>query len=64
MVDITKEEFWNNREEIAKNEFRQNKVKGFIKRNKIITALLIGLGVLITINTILIYNFIKIITNI
>ena len=58
MVDITKEEFWDSKyEEISKIERKENKVKQFIIKHKIITALLISLSILIAINTILIYNF-------
>ena len=58
MVDITKEEFWDSKyEEISKIERKENKVKQFIIKHKIITALLIGLSILIATNTILIYNF-------
>ena len=58
MVDITKEEFWDSKyEEISKIERKENKVKHFIIKHKIITALLISLSILMAINTILIYNF-------
>ncbi len=58
MVDITKEEFWDSKyEEISKIERKENKVKQFIIKHKIITALLISLSILMAINTILIYNF-------
>ena len=58
MVDITKEEFWDSKyEETSRIEKKENKVKQFIINHKIITALLIGLSILIAINTILIYNF-------
>lgn len=61
MVDITKDEFWENKyEEVVTNEKKNNKVKDFITRHKIITTLLISLGILMTINTILIYNFFRI----
>ena len=60
MVDITKEEFWDNKyEEVAKKEKGKSKLREFIKRNKVITGLLIGFGLIMTINTILIYNFFK-----
>lgn len=65
MIDITKEEFWDSKyEETSKIERKENKVKQFITKHKIITTLLISLGVLITINTILIYNFFKILETI
>ena len=63
MVDITKEEFWENRyEEVSKKE--KSKIKEFFLKNKTIAILLIGFGIVMTINTILIYNFFKILTNI
>ncbi len=63
MVDITKEEFWENRyEEVSKKEKQNSKIKEFISRHKVITTLLISLGILMTVNTILIYNFFKILT--
>ena len=64
MVDITKEEFWDNKyEEVSKKEKEKSKLREFIAKNKIITGLLIGFGILMTINTILIYNFFKILMN-
>ena len=64
MVDITKEEFWDNKyEEVSKKEKENSKVKDFIVKNKIIVTLLISFGILMTINTILIYNFFKVLTN-
>lgn len=65
MVDITKEEFWENRyEEVSKKEKQNSKIKEFISKHKVITILLISLGILMTVNTILIYNFFSILTNI
>ena len=64
MVDITKEEFWDNKyEEVSIKEKEKSKVKEFILKNKIIVTLLISFGILMTINTILIYNFFKVLTN-
>jgi len=64
MVDITKEEFWDNKyEEVSKKEKEKSKVKEFILKNKIIVTLLISFGILMAINTILIYNFFKVLTN-
>lgn len=61
MVDITKDEFWDSKyEEVTKTEKKNNRVKDFIIKHKIITTLLISLGILMTINTILIYNFFRI----
>ena len=63
MIDITKDEFWDNKyEEVLKKEKEKSKLREFITRNKVITGLLIGFGVLMTINSILIYNFFKILT--
>lgn len=63
MVDITKEEFWDNKyEEVSKKEKANSKVKEFILKNKILVTLLVSFGILIAINTILIYNFFKILT--
>lgn len=60
MVDITKEEFWDNKyEEVSKKEKERNKVKEFILKNKVIVTLLVSFGILMAINTILIYNFLK-----
>ena len=63
MVDITKEEFWDNKyEEVTRKEKEKSKLKEVIAKNKIITGLLIGFGILMTMNTILIYNFFKVLT--
>lgn len=65
MIDITKEEFWDNKyEEVSKTEKRTNRVTKFVTKHKIITVLLVSLGLLITANTILIYNFFKILETI
>ena len=59
MIDITKDEFWDSKyEEISRIKTKENKVKQFIIKHKIITALLISLSILVAINTILIYNFV------
>ncbi len=61
MIDITKDEFWENRyDELSKTEKKRNKVIDYITKHKILTILLISLGILMTINTILIYNFFRI----
>ena len=63
MVDITKEEFWDNKyEEVSKKEKEKNKIKELIIKNRIIVTLLISFGILMAINTILIYNFFKVLT--
>lgn len=65
MVDITKEEFWDNKyEEISKKEKESRKLKEFISRNKIVVGLLISFGILTAINTVLIYNFFKVLVTI
>ncbi len=63
MIDITKDEFWESKyEEVSKTEKEKSKVKEFIIKHKLFTSLLISLGVLMTINTVLIYNFFKILS--
>lgn len=65
MIDITKEEFWdNNYKEVSKAEKRKNRIKNLIIKHKIITGLLVALSVLMIINTILIYNFFSILTTV
>lgn len=65
MIDITKDEFWDDKyEEVTKNKTKENKVKEFITKHKIITVLLILLGLLMIANTILIYNFFRILMEI
>ena len=65
MIDITKDEFWdNNYQEVEKKEVKNNKLLNLIKKHKFITVLLISLGILMTINIVLIYNFFKILMNI
>ena len=65
MIDITKDEFWeNNYQEVEKKEVKNNRLLSIIKKHKIIAVLLISLGILMVINTVLIYNFFKILTNI
>lgn len=64
MVDITKEEFWDNKyEEVSKKKKENSKMREFILKNKIIIGLFISFGILMTINTVLIYNFFKILVN-
>lgn len=64
MIDITKDEFWDSRyEEVTKKEKKNSRVKNFIIKHKIITLLLGALSVLMVINTILIYNFFRILTD-
>ena len=61
MIDITKDEFWENRyNEVSKTEKRSNAIKEMIIKHKIITTLLISLSLLTLTNIFLIYNFLKI----
>ena len=61
MIDITKDEFWDNKyEEVSKEEKKSLKVKEFIIAHKIVTTLLICLSMLMVTNTVLIYNFFRI----
>lgn len=65
MIDITKDEFWDDKyEEVTKTDKKENKVKEFITKHKLITALLILLGIFMIANTILIYNFFRILMEI
>ncbi|MGN1270541.1 MAG: hypothetical protein ACI4UX_00865 [Clostridia bacterium] len=65
MIDITKDEFWDSKyEEVSRIEEKENKVKQFIINHKIITAMIIGLAILVLVNTILIYNFFRILETI
>lgn len=65
MIDITKDEFWDAKcEETSRIERKENKVKQFIIKHKIITTLLVSLSILVAINTILIYNFFRILGSI
>ena len=63
MIDITKEELWDNTkyEEISRKE---SKLKNLIRKNKIMSVLLISLAILMTLNTVLIYKFFTILQNI
>lgn len=64
MVDITKEEFWDNKyEEVSKKDKEKSKLREFIAKNKIIATLLLSFAILMTINTVLIYNFLRVLTN-
>ena len=61
MIDFTNDEFWDAKyEETSRIERKENKVKQFIIKHKIITTLLVSLSILVAINTILIYNFFRI----
>ena len=65
MIDITKEEFWDaGYVEVNKTKENNNKIVKLIKNHKFIAILLTALTVLITVNTVLIYNFFKVLTSI
>ena len=65
MIDITKEEFWDSKYgEVNKIEKKNNKIKDFIIEHKMISALLMALTLLMLTNTILIYNFFRLLSNI
>ena len=65
MIDITKDEFWENRyEEVNKRENQKSKIREFVVKHKIFTILLISLGILMTVNVICIYKFFKILSSI
>ena len=65
MIDITKDEFWETSYgEVEKKEKKNSKLLNTIKKHKIVTVLLISFGILMAINTVLIYNFFRILTNI
>lgn len=64
MIDITKDEFWENSYgEVEKKEKKNSKLLNTIKKHKIITVLLISFGILMAINTVLIYNFFRVLIN-
>ena len=64
MIDNTKDEFWEtNYQEVEKKEVKNNRLLSIIKKNKFIAVLLISFGILMTINTVLIYNFFNILMN-
>ena len=63
MIDITKDEFWDNRyEEVSKNEKEKktSKLKSLISRNKALTMLIILFSLLSISNILLIYNFFRV----
>lgn len=62
MVDITKDEFWENKhEEITKKEKKKNKFIKSIKDNKWLVLLIISFLILAISNGLLIFDFFKII---
>ena len=63
MMDITKEEFWENKyEEVYKKRKKENKLKKLIEKNKWIFLLIASFTILALSNGLLIYNFFKIIS--
>ena len=63
MLDITKDEFWENKfEEVNKEKNKDNKLKNVIKEYKWITLLIASFAILAISNGLLIYNFLKIIS--
>ena len=64
MVDITRDEIWENSAQEVEKFQRHNTIKSFVGRNKIITTLLITLAIFMTTNIILIYRFLTILSNI
>ena len=61
MVDITKDEFWENKyEEVTKNKKKDSKLTRFIDNNKWIMLLIASFLLLAISNGFLIYNFVKI----
>ncbi len=63
MVDITKDEFWDNKyEEVSKKRKKNSKLKNFITKHKWIMFLIASFLILAISNGFLIYNFFKIIS--
>lgn len=64
MIGITKDGVWDLKyEEITKTNYKNSKLVQAIKKHKFITGLLVSLFALVTVNTILIYNFFRILIN-
>ena len=62
MIDITKDEFWETRnEEVIRTIGKRNSVKDIILKHKILSAVLIIFSVCIIANLVLIYSFFKMI---
>ena len=60
MIDITKDEFWENKkEEIITPKRKDNKLRRLINKYKWITVLIIAFLVLTISNGFLIYSFLK-----
>ena len=64
MVDITKDEMWENKdEEVVTKERKESKLRSLISKYKWITILIGSFLVLTISNGFLIYNFLKIFIN-
>ena len=63
MVDITKDEFWENKfEEVYKRKKKNTKFKNIIEEHKWIALLIASFAILAISNGFLIYNFLKILS--
>lgn len=61
MVDITKDEFWENKyEEVNKKKKKDNRLRRFINNNKWIILLITSFLLLAISNGCLIYNFVRV----
>lgn len=62
MVDITKDEFWENKhEEVSKKRKKESKLKRIIENHKWIMLLIASFALLAISNGLLVYNFFRII---
>ena len=62
MVDITKDEFWENKhEEVSKSKKRNSKLKKYIEEHKWMILLFASFSLLAISNGLLVYNFFRII---
>ena len=62
MVDITKDEFWENKcKEVYRNKRRNSKLKKYIDEHKWLILLFASFSLLAISNGLLVYNFFKII---
>ena len=63
MVDITKDEFWENKhEEVYKKRRKETKLKKIIEEHKWIMLLIASFAILALSNGLLMYNFLKILS--
>lgn len=63
MVDITKDEFWENKhEEISKKRKKESKLKKTIENHKWIMLLILSFLLLTISNGLLVYNFFRVIS--